>query len=92
MNTIILDFTDCKSYLQIHMKLKETFGFPDFYGNNLSALWDSLWEYCPPSTRVLIKGVASLPKEEKDYVVTDVFDVFSRLTEEEPDIIFEVIS
>jgi len=74
------------------MKLKETFGFPDFYGNNLSALWDSLWEYCPPSTRVLIKGVSSLPKEEKDYVVTDVFDVFSRLTEEEPDIIFEVVS
>jgi len=92
MNTIILDFTDCKSYLQIHMKLKETFGFPDFYGCNLDALWDSLWEYCPPSTRVLIKGVDSLPKEEKDYVVTRVFDVFKDLNEEEPDIIFEVIS
>jgi len=92
MNTIILDFTDCKSYLQIHMKLKETFGFPDFYGCNLDALWDCLWEYCPPSTRVLIKGVNSLPKEEKDYVVTRVFDVFKDLNEEEPDIIFEVVS
>lgn len=92
MNTIILDFTDCKSYLQIHMKLKETFGFPDFYGCNLDALWDNLKEYCPPLSIILISGINSLPKEEKEYVTTCVLKVFKDLNKKNPDIIFEVIS
>lgn len=50
-------FNRCKSPLELHLIIKNTFGFPDFYGNNLSALWDSLWEYCPPDTVIYVKAL-----------------------------------
>lgn len=30
MNNILLDFTGCKSPLELHLIIKYTFGFPDF--------------------------------------------------------------
>lgn len=37
MQEITLDFTNCKYLLDLHKELKEKFGFPDYYGENLSA-------------------------------------------------------
>ena len=74
MNQITLDLTGCKSPLELHLIIKNTFGFPDFYGNNLSALWDSLWEYCPPDTVIYVKGVNTLPKDFDEYM-NKIFDI-----------------
>ena len=39
---IVLDFTGCKSITEVHWRIRDTFHFPDFYGENLDALWDCL--------------------------------------------------
>ncbi len=41
-NPIILDFSKCKYLGEIHLMLKEKFGLPQYYGENLDALWDCL--------------------------------------------------
>ena len=40
----ILDGKKMTSKEETHAYLKETFGFPDYYGNNLDALYDCLTE------------------------------------------------
>lgn len=39
-NPIILDFSKCNYLGEIHLMLKEKFGFHDYYGENWDALWD----------------------------------------------------
>jgi len=41
---IKLDLNDCKSILELHERIKETFDFPDYYGRNWDAFWDLLSE------------------------------------------------
>ena len=41
-NPIILDFSQCKYFGEIHKIIKEKLGFPDYYGENLDALWDCM--------------------------------------------------
>lgn len=91
MKTITLDFTNCKSYLQIHLLLKETFGFPEHYGKNLDALWDCLRDFCYSPARILIKGIGALPEDLKGYA-KEILEVFDDLHEEDEDIIIQVIS
>ena len=40
--TYTIDFTDVKNFLEMHFVIKEALDFPDYYGCNWSALWDSL--------------------------------------------------
>lgn len=42
MKRINLDFSRCEDRSDVHAYLKEQFGFPDYYGNNLDALYDVL--------------------------------------------------
>lgn len=42
MKTIILDSSKFTSIDELHAELKLKFNFPDYYGNNLDALWDCL--------------------------------------------------
>ena len=37
---IVLDFTGCKYITEVHWRIRDTFHFPGFYGENLDALWD----------------------------------------------------
>ena len=32
---IVLDFTGCKYITEVHWRIRDTFHFPDFYGENL---------------------------------------------------------
>ena len=91
MNEIILDMTGCKSLLELHLIFKETFGFPDFYGKNLDALWDSLWEYCPEDTIIYVKGTRSLPKEFGEYM-EKIYEIFHDVEEEGENIQFVIVS
>lgn len=60
MKTIILDFKGCGSKEAVHADIKEEFGFPEYYGRNLDALYDCLCDI-PEDTRVIFAGA---PEDE----------------------------
>ncbi len=91
MEKITLDFTGCKSPLLLHMIFKETFGFPDFYGKNLSALWDCLRDYCPDDCIIYVKGTRTLPKEFGEYMER-IYEIFHDVEEEGENIQFVIVS
>lgn len=67
---ITLDFTGCNRYQDMHDRMKKTLDFPDHYGNNLSALWDSLsadTEYAY-NTFVTIKGINTMPASLQEHM------------------------
>ena len=39
---VYLDLTNCRDTRDLHQRIKETFDFPDFYGENWSAFWDCI--------------------------------------------------
>ena len=42
MKSIIIDFSKCKYPLDLHKEIREKLNLPEWYGNNLDALWDML--------------------------------------------------
>ena len=45
MKKAILDLTDCRDGIDMHQRFKKDLEFPDFYGENWDAFWDSLmWD------------------------------------------------
>jgi ribonuclease inhibitor len=42
MNIVVLEGKDLKSKLKVHQLLKDKLELPDYYGENLDALWDCL--------------------------------------------------
>ena len=65
MNTpkiVNLDLTNCKYLGEMHLRIKDAFDFPDFYGQNWDAFWDLLCG-TRDNTIVEIKGLKKLPKE-----------------------------
>ncbi len=88
---IILDFSQCRCFSELHHVLKEGFGFPDYYGENLDALWDCLDGYCDNEMTVTIMGVSALPKEFMSYMER-ILEVFEDVHRSTPNITFEVVS
>jgi ribonuclease inhibitor len=91
METILLDFTDCKYIMEIHRVLKESFGLPDYYGNNWDALWDCLKYYYDEPVQVQIKGLFTLPKEYANEI-KNMFEIFDEVTKSTPNVEFVIIS
>ena len=91
MEQITVDFTGCKYWGEIHKVLKNTFDFPDYYGENLDALWDCLRDYNDEDTiQVYVKGVNQIPEELSEHM-KGILKIFDRVHEETPNITFEVI-
>ena len=85
MDIFVIDFSDCKSELQIHKKLKKTLHFPDYYGENWDALWDMLTGYLDYPKIIKLKGLNSLPLELHSSVKT-LLEVFRDAVKEEPEL------
>ena len=93
MNHFILDFSEIKTVLELHQYLKEVFGLPDYYGNNMDALWDCLSCCYDESTTIELRNLDVLRKRLKETtqimveVFTDLHDedgVLIQVVEEEP--------
>ena len=75
MNTITLDFSGIKSYLALHQYFKAIFNLPDYYGNNLDALWDCLYCYYDSSNTIELRNIDTMPKD-LDIEVADMMKLF----------------
>lgn len=91
METINLDFRECKYIASIQRVIKDAFGFPEHYGANLDALWDCLEYYTDDDLQVNIIGLRSLPKDLEEYALR-MQVVFSQAHKRTPNMIFSVIS
>ena len=91
MQEITLDFTNCKYLLDLHKELKEKFGFPNYYGENLSALWDCLDNYCNWNLNVYVQGIHKLPEEWDDYI-DKILKIFHDVHISTPNISFKILS
>lgn len=91
-NTIVLDLTGCKYIMHMHKIIKETIGFPDWYGNNWDAFWDMGYDYIPENAHIVIRGTKTMPKElEKDIkLLSEVLDDIHK--EASPTITYEIES
>lgn len=77
---ITLDLTGCKYLGEIHQRIKEAFDFPDFYGENWSALWDLLRSECD-STQIIVLGIKTVPDEYK-WHIDKMQEILQRLKKE----------
>lgn len=59
---IVLNLEGCRYLGEIHSRIKETFSFPDYYGENWDAFLDAFRTVGVPD-RIIITGERTVPKE-----------------------------
>lgn len=75
---------------QTHRYLKQEFNFPQYYGNNLDALWDCLTDIMEETT-IILKNEQSLKDNLGEYG-EQIISIFQELEEEYLNFKFEIIS
>ena len=65
--SLVLDLTGVASREEFHRRVRDVFGLPQYYGNNLDALHDCLTDIFE-NTVVIIKGANKAGDEMKAYV------------------------
>lgn len=88
MQTITLDFSDCNCWQDIQRIIKNAFNFPDYYGENLDALWDCACDFitsCYEKLEIIFKGINKLSSELQEYLL-EIITVFNEIKESDPNI------
>ena len=83
---ICVDLSGCKYACQIHNKLKESFGFPEYYGKNWSAFWDCLRDFASSEDVdrfVVVRGLDQISEDLKDYS-QKMIEIMERAEKEYP--------
>ncbi|MBQ2815831.1 MAG: barstar family protein [Clostridia bacterium] len=89
-NPIVLDFSACNRFRDVHSVLKEKFGFPDYYGKNWGALWDCLHGLFD-DVIIEIHNFHLLSPEIQE-CCKPMFKIFEEVHKETPNVIFKIIS
>lgn len=82
MNYFILDFSEIKSLLELHQYLKEVLHLPDYYGNNMDALWDCL-SCCYNETVTIELRNLDMLKKRLEKTTQTMLEVFQDLHDED---------
>ena len=91
MKIITLDFTNCSHWMTFWQIIKEAYDFPEYFGNNLDALWDCHRDFFIEDMHTKIVGLNTLPKDLREYM-NRILEVFDDVHKENPNMTFEVIS
>lgn len=78
--TAIIDLTNCKTWGELFSRIKKSLNFPEFCGENWSALKDSLYSYLE-HTKIIIKGTNTVASDMKECIVK-MLEIFSDFKEE----------
>ncbi|MBQ6817938.1 MAG: barstar family protein [Bacilli bacterium] len=79
-----LDFKMIENKGELHQYLKEKLGFPDYYGNNLDALYDELTDL-EDNTIIEIKNFNFFQEKELKYSNL-LLEVFNDVIDQNPSI------
>jgi ribonuclease inhibitor len=89
MNNITIDFSDVNNQRQLHALLKRALSLPDYYGENLDALWDMLGGWIDTPVKLKLNGLSHL-RRQLGTLGDQVIDVFHKASIEIPGIDIEV--
>lgn len=90
MDRFFLDFSNCKYISQVYREFKTALDLPDYFGENLDALFDCLRDFAPPPCTIEVKGLfdyARVGPHEANYV-KKVLILFDDVQQENPDVRF----
>jgi ribonuclease inhibitor len=88
----ILNFSQCKYLNEVHQVIQQELELPDWYGKNLSALWDSLTGimYTPAEITIIYDPNC------KDKALADeikkMIEIFKRAADEYGEIVLSVLT
>ena len=88
----ILDFSECNYLGEIHQKIQTVLGLPDWYGQNMDALWDAITGimYLPAEITIIFQPqtIQALQlSEEVDKIIT----VFKEAANEFGEIVLNIV-
>lgn len=89
MDVIILDGDKFRTLDSLHKILKERLDLPDYYGENLNALWDCLTGWIERPVTIIWRDF----EESKSYLgcnADEVLEVFKEAQDELGDLIIKV--
>ena len=92
-NRIILNFSQCNTPDAIHEMLKKSFGLPEYYGKNWSALDDCLFHLWLDEGCVTVElhHFHELREEAKEYCIP-MLEIFDDVHRETPNVVFKILS
>ena len=85
---IVLDLTRCRYGGEVHERIKEAFGFPDYYGKNWDAMWDCI-DFLFDQREIVIRGFQTMPKDVREYC-RPMLEIFEDLHEKNPKITYRM--
>ena len=50
-----VDFSECRTIMEVHAAIRNGLELPDWVGNNPNALWDSLWGIMYTPAEITVK-------------------------------------
>ena len=79
---IEIDFSNCKYIGSVHKEIKEKLELPEWYGENLDALWDALIGIAQTSiiVKIIFKPQTISSKKLTPYI-NEVINVFNEAVE-----------
>lgn len=64
---VTLDLTGCKYLGEVHQRIRKTFDFPEWYGENWDAFYDLLRTECA-ADKIVVCGEHTLPEDFSDEI------------------------
>ena len=92
-NPITLDFSNCKYLGEIHLMLKDKFGFHDYYGENWDALWDLMQDVFLDDKEYTVElcGFNSLNTELRAEC-EKILKIFDRVVQLNSNFLYKIVS
>ena len=92
-NPIVIDFSAVRYYDKLHELLKSKFGFPDYYGENLDALWDCMRYMFDPDEQLTVElhGVFAI-RQELQPDMDGILHIFAKVSKKYPGVTFVIKS
>lgn len=79
-----VDFRPVKYYRDFYKCLKTGLNLPDFFGENLDALWDCLTGFIGYPCEIRLFGLSALNKQRRQEL-QDILDLLAEAEEKYPD-------